>query len=216
VLVHGLAGSWRWWRPCLPFLARRHRVHALDLPGFGDLRSVRFSMAEAPGFLIAWLDAVRLEAAPLVGHSLGAVVAAGAAAGAPTRVNRLVLASAAVDLHGRLPLRALAVARTAARLHPRFAPVVAADALRARPLRILRAANELRAATDWRETFGGIAAPTLLVWGARDRIVPPSVARELQQTMPDARLRLIERAGHVPMVDAPAEFAAAVLEHVPA
>ena len=49
VLVHGLAGSWRWWRPLLPLLAAERTVHAVDLPGFGRLPRARFSR-QRPGF----------------------------------------------------------------------------------------------------------------------------------------------------------------------
>jgi pimeloyl-ACP methyl ester carboxylesterase len=198
----------------VPRLAARREVYAVDLPGFGELRSLRFSLEDAPRFLDAWLDAAGLGAAPLVGHSLGAVVCARLAARAPQRVPRLVLASPAVGLAPSLRANALPLARAALRVRPRFAPVLLADAARARPLRVLEAGRELLAATAWREELPLITSPTLLVLGARDELVPPAAADALRAALPDARLHLIDGAGHVPMVDAPEEFGRAVLEHV--
>jgi len=113
VLVHGLAGSWRWWRLCVPALAERRTVYAVDLPGFGDLRRQRCSLAEAPDFLRNWMDAVDLESAALLGHSMGAAICARVAAAMPQRVPRLVLVAPAIDLRPWLRAYALPVARMA-------------------------------------------------------------------------------------------------------
>jgi pimeloyl-ACP methyl ester carboxylesterase len=62
---------------------------------------------------------------------------------------------------------------------------------------------------DLTEELAEISAPTLLVWGARDRLVPSRLAREWQRLIPQARLVLLE-CGHVPMLEAPDELTAAI------
>ena len=57
-----------------------------------------------------------------------------------------------------------------------------------------------------------IRAPTLLVWGERDTLVPLSVAGEWQQAVSSSRLAVLSGVGHVPMVERPREFAQLLLE----
>ena len=212
VLVHGLAGSWRWWRACMPALAERHTVVAVDLPGFGDLRGERFSLARAPDFLAAWMDALGLERPALVGHSMGGAICARVAAREPGRVGRLVLVAPAIGLRPSLFSYVVPLARALLQVRPRFAPTLALDAARSM-VGVGEGAFEL-VADGALEDLEEVAAPTLVVWGRRDALLPAENAEAVEAHLPDARVHLIERAGHVPMVDAPAEFSRAVLEHL--
>ena len=63
---------------------------------------------------------------------------------------------------------------------------------------------------DLRHELSAIRAPTLLVWGERDRLVPLRIAEEWRQAMVDVRLEYLH-CGHVPMLEAPAELAACML-----
>lgn len=56
-----------------------------------------------------------------------------------------------------------------------------------------------------------VQAPTLLIWGREDRIVPLEVGELYQQALPKARLEGIDRCGHLPHVEKPAEFSRLVL-----
>src|SRR5262249_34622707 len=87
VLVHGLAGSWRWWSPLFDALTERHRVHVLDLPRPRHTSG----LVEMSVWLSRWLDAAGLDRADIVGHSLGGLLAAELAARQPARVGRLAL-----------------------------------------------------------------------------------------------------------------------------
>jgi pimeloyl-ACP methyl ester carboxylesterase len=58
----------------------------------------------------------------------------------------------------------------------------------------------------------GISIPTLVVWGAADRIVPPAHGRAYADAIPGAEFRLISRAGHLPQLETPTELLAAVTE----
>ncbi len=68
-----------------------------------------------------------------------------------------------------------------------------------------RAAAEI-ARYDFRNRLGEIACPTLVVWGDRDRIVPPSGAQEYGRLIPDARVVVFDDCGHVPMIEQPERF----------
>lgn len=212
VLVHGLSGSTRWWRPVLPRLADHYRVYLLDLPGFGAMaRRERFSLSTAASWLSAWLETVGLEQTHLIGHSMGGYVSIMVAATAPRSVQNLVLVDAAGVPVGRsLAGYVLPLTRATRYMSPGFIPVLASDALRAGPLTLLRAARAL-VREDVRRHLASIIAPTLIIWGGRDTLVPLSAGELLRREIPDSRLVVLEGAGHVPMYDRPDEFSRVVL-----
>jgi pimeloyl-ACP methyl ester carboxylesterase len=210
VLLHGLSGSWRWWEPVLTRLAAGHEVHLVDLP-----RAARIARAhggETVAWLASWLEAAGATRASIVGHSLGGLAAAQLAARHPERVDRLVLvAPIGMPTGRRLTGHALPLAMALMRTRPAFVPALARDALRTGPSSLLRGALEATRA-DLRADLEHVRAPTLLVWGARDALVPPTVGDTWQEGLPDARLVVLERAGHVPMWEAPDAFADTVLD----
>ena len=97
VFVHGLSGSWQNWLAQLPDFAASHRVLALDLPGFGRSPMPRqeISIAGYARILDGLLAARGIDAAVVVGNSMGGFIAAELAIAVPQRVERLVLVSAA-------------------------------------------------------------------------------------------------------------------------
>jgi pimeloyl-ACP methyl ester carboxylesterase len=97
VFVHGLSGCWANWLEQLPVLARTHRVLALDLPGFGysPMPTGRISIAGYARLLDRLLGELGIDAAAVVGNSMGGFIAAELAIAAPERVERLVLVSPA-------------------------------------------------------------------------------------------------------------------------
>jgi pimeloyl-ACP methyl ester carboxylesterase len=201
VLVHGLSGSARWWRSVQGPLAEHSEVHVLDVPGIHP--------RDVPRWLVGWLDRAGIAEADLVGHSLGGQTCARVAAATPERVGKLVLVAPAGLPSSRNVVGHLApLAATLAEV-PTHAPRVALDALRTGP-GILRAA--LYAVThDLRDELAHILAPTLLVWGEHDRLVPGHLAEQWLDELADARLMRVN-AGHVPMWDAPDELVTAVLD----
>lgn len=56
------------------------------------------------------------------------------------------------------------------------------------------------------EELNQIAQPTLLIWGNNDTITPPFVAREFNKLIPNSELYFIDKCGHAPMMEVPAEF----------
>lgn len=212
VLVHGLAGSSRWWDPVARALACHHPVYLVDLPGFGEWRPRRFILREAPATLARWMAHAGVPAAHVVGHSMGGLVAARLAAAWPERVHRLVLVAPAGVPSGRGLVRHLAPLFAAVTTAPpRFLPTLGADAARAGPLTTLRAARDLLA-DDVRHDLHAIAAPTLVVLGDRDRLIPLALGAVFAHEVPGAQLLVLEGAGHVPMAERPLELGGAMLE----
>lgn len=199
VLVHGVAVSGRYLAPLAEHLAVRARVYIPDLPGYG--RSDRppgrdLTVPELADALLAWMDRIGLDRPHLVGNSFGCQVIADLAARRPDRVGRLVLQGPTMDPHARSAwrqaLRWLAVTpfekyseglvmlRDLWDLGPRRA----VDMIR------LGLADQIEA------KLRRVAAPTLVVRGTRDVIVPQRWAEEAAGLLPSGRLVVIERAAH--------------------
>jgi pimeloyl-ACP methyl ester carboxylesterase len=97
VFVHGLSGCWQNWLEQLPVLADEHRVVTLDLPGFGysPMPREEISIAGYARLLDQLLGELEIDAAAVVGNSMGGFIGAELAIAFPRRVERLVLVSAA-------------------------------------------------------------------------------------------------------------------------
>jgi pimeloyl-ACP methyl ester carboxylesterase len=115
LFIHGLSGSWQNWLEQLPVFARDHRVITLDLPGFGHspMPREKISISGYAQMIDRLLDDLRVDAAAVVGNSMGGFVAAELAINVPQRVERLVLVSAAgLSTYGHPgAMRSLAVFR---------------------------------------------------------------------------------------------------------
>jgi pimeloyl-ACP methyl ester carboxylesterase len=235
LLVHGMAGSWETWLANIPALAERHRVIAVDLPGFGgsDPLPVEEAFDGYVGSLCALLDELAIPSVALVGHSLGGLVALSFAAQEPARSRCLVLVSGGGVELSPIRLRAIQIAfrclaavlavpgahrllttRVIGRLV--MAPAVHAgrdvppDLLRRMvPQRVspgfmdaVRRGSEQLTVLDLRL----VTAPALLIWGRHDRILPVAAGEQLDRSLLQSRLVVIDGAGHCAMFERPAEF----------
>ena len=180
--------------------------------------------------------------AALVGNSMGGFVSTEAVIDQPERFERLVLVSAAgisfAEASGR---RAQALGRTFKAAAPFLAGErrLWLNRPRGRNIafgQVMRSPNRLRpellkeqmrpglqaagfadamatiAGYDTRRRLTEIEIPTLVVWGLNDRIVPVEAALGYHRLIPRSRLEIFERTGHVPMLERPARFNAAVEE----
>jgi pimeloyl-ACP methyl ester carboxylesterase len=97
VFVHGLGGCWQNWLENMPHFARRHRVIAPDLPGFGSspVPQWEISIPNYGRMLLEFCDAIGVRDCVVVGNSMGGFIAAEATIEQPDRFERLVLVSAA-------------------------------------------------------------------------------------------------------------------------
>lgn len=213
ILLHGLAGSSRWWSRNTAALAGSFRVIAIDLPGFGaSPGGGRLDLDAVVGQLVATMDRLGLHRASVVGHSMGGLIAAGLAAEHPERVDRLVLVDAAFLSLDRSASRSLTGPAVTLRwTAPSLLPVLIADGLRAGPGRLMDAAIQLVQA-DWRTKLPRIEAPTLVIWGEHDEICPLTIGRGIVAAVPGSRLVIVEGAAHNPMWERSEVFDRAVLD----
>lgn len=217
VLLHGLAGSHRWWRYALPAFARRFQVVVPELVGFGGSRPAprQPDMPEMASVVDEWLVRSDLARVDLVGHSMGAEIAIHLAAGVPERLRRLVLASAAGvprELSATAAAQLLTeLARLRAWGRRSFVATIAADSLRAGPFTLYRTLRHLLA-DDVRPLLPRVPHPVLLVWGAHDPVTPLRDAHVMRNLLPNARLHVIADASHNVMADRPEEFVRLVLD----
>ena len=237
VLIHGFGSSLQTWDAWADALARKYRVVRFDLPGSGlsapdpagdytDARSVEL--------LLALLDRLGLMRASLVGHSIGGRIAFTFAATHPERVDRLVLVAPdgfaspgfaygkAPQVPALLGLMKIVMPKPLVRmnLRPAYAdPAMLSDARVERYDDLLRAPGARQALLDrMRQTvlvdprplLASIHAPTLLLWGERDAMIPFANAADYRRAMPEARLVSFAHAGHLPQEEAAAESIAAV------
>lgn len=206
VLIHGLSGSGRWWRHNVTALAQHYHVYVIDMIGFGRSRKQPFVLHQAASLLAAWMDQIGIDTADVVGHSMGGFVAVDLAASFPDKVANLVLVDAAALPLGRTHLQhAFGLLRALGEMPLGFLPILIGDALRAGPRTLLNAMRELLT-TDISHKLGQIDAPTLLIWGEHDWLVPLAIGQQLCKTLVNASLIVVPKAGHNPMWDRPETF----------
>jgi len=183
-----------------------------ELPGFSYGRGRRrFALKDAAPVLGGLLERLGHERADLVGHSFGALACLGVAATDPELVRRLVLIAPPVRTASpRMAGNALPVARTLLRLPPAAALAVLGGFAIKSPASMLRAAGEILALDGDPGVGVELAVPTMVMWGSRDTIVPMGGADWLAGTLPRAQVVVIDDAGHIPMLDRPAEVNAAL------
>jgi pimeloyl-ACP methyl ester carboxylesterase len=204
VLIHGLAGSTKWWSRNVAALARTHEVHTVDLVGFGQNGGGRFVLGEAAGLLAEWMRRRGLREASVIGHSMGGHIAADMAATHPELVRKLVLVDAALNFAGA-PQPSADMAKTLPYLPFSMLGVILPDAIRAGLPTLARATYQMLK-TDMRPVLERVRAQTLVVWGENDPCVPIALAYELARMVPCAALAVIRGAGHVPQWEQPVAF----------
>ncbi len=234
VLLHGTAASLHTWDGWTSELARTRRVVRMDLPGFalsdpfadGDYTSANYLR-----FVRRVLDHLGLGRVVVAGNSFGGELAWMLAAEQPERVAALILVDAAgYPMRSTSVPIAFRMARTRGLdqvvRHVTPEPLVRSsvrnvygdpdrvdDALvqRYREL-VLRAGNRdalvrrlnLRQGASDTTVIAGIRTPTLILWGGRDRLIPPDMADQFARDIPGSRIVRFDALGHVPHEEDPA------------
>lgn len=231
ILLHGFGASLDTWEPWAQALAVRFRVIRFDLPGFGltgadptgDYRDARTMQV-----LIDLMDQLGVERASLIGNSLGGRIAWNFAALHPDRVTHLVLVSPdgfaspgfAYDKPARVPVIMQALPYIAPRgmLKTSLAAAYAnPDALSETTLtryrdmmlapgvrRAMLARMSQTVLRDPAPILAQIKAPTLLLWGDKDGMIPIGNAADYLRYLPGASLVRLPHLGHVPFEEDPA------------
>lgn len=242
ILIHGLGGSVDDWLHTIPALATNFHVVAFDLPGFG--KSDKGSQHYTPtryARLAHFLADHYLQDKPyhIVGHSMGGAVALRFAAQQPLRFQRLVLIDAAGILHpqvitkyqaGSMMERASGMQQFrgfAERLSGKLleqaermpiSPTDIVDTALGRDHVLDGGPEKIAALALAGENFSyaisSVTAPTLILWGDNDLVVPLRTGKVLASRMPHARLEIISGSGHEPMLEQTELLNALVRKHL--
>ena len=237
VLLHGIGAGSGSWVGQLEGLASSFRVIAWDAPGYGASAPLPQAQPLAGDYarvLAEFLQALKIDALALVGHSLGTIMAAAWAARPTAKLRRLVLASPArgyaqatpearaakyrerIELVERLGIEGMAAQR-AARL---CAPGAAADAIeivrrnmaRCTPGGYAQAAHML-ANDDLALHLGKVGVPTAVLCGELDSVTPPAACKQVADDA-GAPFTLLPGAGHACYVEDARRFNAALLDFI--
>lgn len=227
ILLHGYTDSWFSFSQILPLLDQKYRVYTLDQRGHGESdRPVGgYAMPQFAGDVVAFMDAMNIKQATIVGHSMGSFVAQHVAVEAPERVKRLVLVATATTIHTNELVQQLQREINALpdpvpqkfvyefQLSTAFQPL-SNDFFHA----VLKESMKLPAHV-WREVMAEmmspdagvqlkkIKTPTLILWGDKD-FFPRSEQDSLVSAMPNAVLKVYKDTGHALHWERPDKFAA--------
>ncbi len=227
LLLHGGGGGGQW-LPFMTALAAHHDVIAPEHPGYGasDTPDWLDSVHDLACFYLDFLDQLDLKDVDLVGFALGGWIAAELAVRNTARLASLTLVAAAglhvpgatkVDMfltndeqsaRNLVHDAKLAEAMLAASRHAdRQDAALRNDATTAKLIWQPRGYDP-----DLHKWLHRIDVPTLLVWGANDRVCPPEHARAYQRLIPGSRVAIIPECGHLPEIEREAAFIAALEE----
>lgn len=217
IFLHGVTDSWRSFERVLPLLPPGIHAFALSQRGHGDSSrpASGYRFADMSADLLAFLDAMGLGTAIIVGHSMGASVAQRFVIDHPDRVTRLVLMGAFSTYQdpGLADFVASSIAPLTDPIAPTFAREWQSSTLaRGMPAEHLDAvvAETLKVpARVWREAFDGflkspdftselarVSVPVLLMWGDRDSYALRAAQDRLLEVMPAARFIVYQGGGH--------------------
>lgn len=236
VLIHGNNSSAYSWTDVFDGLAKEFRVIALDLKGFGFTAKPAgdYSVETQAALVVRLLDGLGIERAALCGSSMGGAVALAAAINYPQRVDSLILVGSSAFNEGRggslapayvrwpyiggivtaLALTSDSLVREGLRKSFYDASKVTDERVAAyyRPLRTRngqRAARLVRDQRDYTRIERGldnIRQPTLLIWGAEDRLNLLEDGQRLHSRITGSQLVVYDHCGHLPQEEMPERF----------
>jgi pimeloyl-ACP methyl ester carboxylesterase len=229
LFLHGSGGLF--WDPLLDGLAARHHVIAPEHPGAGESQGLEHveDLWDLVLYYNELLDELGIGSATVVGHSFGGMVAAELASTSPHRVAKLVLIAPlglwrddhpVPDISGTPPA-ALPRLLLADPDGPLAAALPAPDPND--PEQLFRASQTMASILQftWPLPDQGLSkrlyrleAPTLLIWGAQDRLVDPAYGDDFAALIADARLEVIDGAGHLPQLEQPERTLALIAEFI--
>jgi pimeloyl-ACP methyl ester carboxylesterase len=235
ILVHGLNGSaLRDWRYQIPVLSKDYHVLTFDLPGFGDSDKevAYYSPREYAKFINYIANRYAHGKAIVVGHSMGGAISLRYSEMFPQNIENLILVDVAGVLHRMAYSRQLMKGwlktrvsddsrmlyhadRLANKLLSKVEPVVgplssfmSQYVLKSEVLDIDSTTTSAvtLAHEDLTDALSLLQIPTMIIWGENDTIAPMRTAQVLKSYLPQASLKIIKNAAHVPMVDQPYKF----------
>lgn len=231
IFLHGYSDSWFSFSRVLPLLSGEYHAFALTERGHGDSGKPEccYALDDFAADVDAFMDAVGVESATIVGHSNGSIMAPRVALSYPHRVSRLVLVGAATiattaeannagvqglmeevgALEDPVPEEFVREFQASCVYHPvpeEFFETVISESLKF-PARLWRAVAEgVIFSGGPVERLRGIGAPTLILWGEHDAFFPREEQEQLAEAIPGATLKVYSETGHTPHWEWPEHF----------
>jgi 2-hydroxy-6-oxonona-2,4-dienedioate hydrolase len=232
VLMHGIGASAERWLRVAPTLSKYFRVVIPDIVGFGrsDKPTVEYTMDFFQDFISGFFANLNLNRPSIIASSFGGHIAAEYAARNSRGIDRLVLVSSAGIMRTSTPVLDGYIM---AALYPTYENALAAfKSMAYDPSTVdeetvtdfvnrMRLPNAkyafmstllgIRYAPLLRGRLAGIMAPTLILWGDADRMIPVQYAKEFRE-VPNSEIVVIKECGHTPYVEKPLTFNRIVLK----
>src|SRR5215470_18386045 len=237
ILLHGLGGDATNWAATIPALSGKYHVYAPDQVGFGksDKPITNYRVAMLVEFLDVFCKKLGVQKASLVGNSLGGWTAAAFAIAHPDKVDKLVLVDAAGYTAKRwggpeMTKEALAglnpsttedfkrlfslILYNKSMLNDQFAETALTNRFKRGDGYTINSFIEsiLRGEDFLDGKAKSIKTPTLVLWGKDDGLTPLGIGRAFAEDIQGSQLVVIDNCGHVPQIEKPAEFNAALLK----
>jgi len=230
LVLHGAGGS-RGWRRWMAAVAERFTIYAPTHPGFGQADAADWmeGIDDLARFHLWLLDELGLARAHVLGHSIGGWAAAEMATMSPRAIDRLVLVAPAglkpeegeiLDVFFHTPAEVLARMVHDPASIPEWAELYGHPPS-ADEIEIATRNREMTARLTWKPYMFNprlarflprVTAPTLIVWGREDRVIPAICGAQYRRALPAATLSVLPRCGHLPPVEHPEAFAGLVLD----
>lgn len=233
LFLHGWTGV-KTRDPLLTRLAERYRVIAPRMPGFGGSTGTEhlLDLHDLLYYELDLLDNLGLRDLPVIGHSLGGMIAAELAAIQPERFTAQVLIAPMGLWNPAHPVAdffAMSPPQLAAAMYHDLASPTAEAASRppedndAYIAFMLDRARSLATSAKYlwpipnrglSKRLHRVITPTLLIWGESDRIVPPSYAADFQAAIAGSTVEIVADAGHLPQLEQPDRVATVIRDFI--
>jgi pimeloyl-ACP methyl ester carboxylesterase len=214
LFLHGWLGSWRYWMPSMEAVSHKHRTYALDLWGFGDSdkSKPRYEISDYVTLLNNFTDNMGIREAPIIGHSLGAMIALEYAVRYPDRVSKLVTVS--------LPITPDSISRKLVDFTSNsvFSKVLWWRQLAHKEVQkeaektgdgVVSASVQSAAKVDIKsrlQLVGQSRSLMLLVYGEKDDMIDPAPVQDLNGDWDNIRPIGLSDSKHFPMLEEAAKF----------
>ncbi len=232
VLIHGIGGFAERWSTVIPLLSKKYRVIALDLPGYGysDKPSIDYTPEFFSKFVFDFLDSIGIRKTNMIGTSLGGQIVAECAITQNKMIEKIVLVAPAGVMKSSTPTLD---AYSMAALYPSHDTVKTAYEMMTGSKKVATEAIEefikrmtqpnakmafmstllaLKNALPITDRLSNIIAPTLLIWGKLDMMIPVKYANYFASSIKNCQVEIMENCGHTPHIEEPAKFSQSVLD----
>jgi pimeloyl-ACP methyl ester carboxylesterase len=224
LIVHGGGEGAKAWRKNIAVLSRKYTIYVPDLPGFGLCQSMPnpYYFPEMVDFIDSFASSIGLEKFHLMGHSFGGGIAAHYALKYPEKIRKLVLVSSLCMgreiawwirltshpvISRALGKAAISIFKGIKYIARFFGPWEIIEPVTKTSIQIGGSVATLtRQTVVLLSRLPEIVVPTMVMWGAKDRIVPFTQAYAAAELIPDCQVKVFEDCGHSVYRDRLREF----------